>query len=65
VAKGMDLPALDRGKLRHPLFGDREHWYEQKVRKGWWTKSLTKAANTRVRKELVGAVERTLRSLEK
>ena len=29
-----DLPSLNRGTLRHPLFGNRHHWYAQKVRRG-------------------------------
>lgn len=29
-----DLPALNRGLLRHPLFGRRRHWYAQRVPRG-------------------------------
>lgn len=25
-----DLPAINRGTLRHPLFGNRSHWYAQR-----------------------------------
>lgn len=63
MAKGMDLQSLDRGRLRHPLFGNRGHWYDQPVRRGWWTLSLYKASNTRVNKEIVNAVERALKPL--
>ncbi len=41
----MDLRSLDRGRLRHPLFGNREHWYNESVPRGWWTLSLYKASN--------------------
>lgn len=30
-----DVPALNRGKLKHPLFGNRHYWLEQKVRRGF------------------------------
>ncbi|MGA4726294.1 hypothetical protein ACPB67_02640 [Micromonospora taraxaci] len=30
-----DVPSLNRGVLRHPLFGNRERWVDQKVRKGF------------------------------
>lgn len=35
--EGRDVPALNRGVLRHPLFGNRSHWYAQRrgVRKGF------------------------------
>ena len=29
-----DLPALNRGLLKHMLFGNRRHWYVQRVRPG-------------------------------
>lgn len=29
-----DMAALNRGTLRHPLFGNRRHWYVQRVRRG-------------------------------
>lgn len=57
----MDLRSLDQGRLRHPLFGNRGHWYQQKVPKGWWTKSLNRAADRKVRKEMVAALERVLK----
>lgn len=31
-----DLSSLNRGRLRHPLFGNRRHWFNQAVRTGWW-----------------------------
>jgi hypothetical protein len=31
--------ALDRGLIRHPLYGDRDYWYTTKYAKarGWWS----------------------------
>jgi hypothetical protein len=30
-----DVSSLNRGTLRHPLFGNRRHWYAQRVRPGF------------------------------
>ncbi len=27
---------INAGSVRHPLFGDRQHWYGQNVRAGWF-----------------------------
>ena len=32
--EGRDMSALNRGILRHPLFGHRAHWYAQRVPRG-------------------------------
>lgn len=55
VAQGVreerDIKSLDAGTLRHPLFGDRAHWYRQRVRPGfvsdpieWTRKRVLKGA---------------------
>jgi len=31
---------LNDGRLRKPLFGNREHWYAQAIPKGWFTKPI-------------------------
>lgn len=45
-----DMKALNRGKLRHPLFGNRHHWYNQSIKPGMWDKSLAKVAPDAVEK---------------
>jgi len=37
---GTDMKALNRGIVRHPLFGMRAHWYEQGITPGMWTVPL-------------------------
>lgn len=32
--KGRDVPALERGVLAHPLFGNKHRWYRQRVKAG-------------------------------
>ena len=64
MAKQVDLYSLDRGELRHPLFGDREHWYDQQVPAGWWSKSLNRAADSGVvRRELLRGLDEVARKL--
>jgi hypothetical protein len=55
------LRYLDEGRLTHPLFGDREHWYTQDgpaegVLPGWFT-GPAEASGDRVRRELGRALE--------
>jgi hypothetical protein len=58
-AKARKLRYLDAGRLTHPLFGDREHWYTQEepsVRPGWFT-GPAEAATPRVRAGIERALE--------
>ena len=47
---------LEAGRLRHPLFGDREHWYTQRVQPGFWSKPLEASAPL-VRRELIKVMD--------
>lgn len=58
----IDLAALDRGRLRHPLYGNRRYWYLQRVPDGWWSRPMTQGADT-VRRELVAALDDVRRQL--
>jgi hypothetical protein len=56
----VNLASLDRGRLRHPLFGDRGHWFSQAVPPQWFSGPIAARADA-VRAELeqaVTAVER-------
>jgi hypothetical protein len=51
LGKTRKLRYLDAGRLTHPLFADREHWYTQEepsVQPGWFT-GPAEAAGPRVR----------------
>lgn len=41
----IDLPALNSGRLRHPLFGLRSKWYEQRVTPGMWRRAVAPNAD--------------------
>jgi hypothetical protein len=47
---------LEAGKLAHPLFGDREHWFTQDIRPGFFTEPMEGEADA-VRDEMVDAIQ--------
>lgn len=58
TAKNRDIRSLNRGRLRHPLYGNRRRWYNQPITPGWWSRELAQGA-PQVRDEL----EQTLNDL--
>jgi hypothetical protein len=38
------LGQLDRGRVRHPVFGNRKVWVTQRVPPDWWTRPTDEAA---------------------
>lgn len=60
--KGHDLPAIDEGRVRHPLFGNRKVWYALSVPEGYFTKPLNKSV-PRIRTALLLAIETTNRRI--
>lgn len=40
AVSGMDLPRIDKGRVRHPVFGNREHWETQSVPPGFFTRTV-------------------------
>jgi hypothetical protein len=60
---GHDLPAINRGRLRKPVFGNRKVWVTQQIRPGFWTDSGYVAAPA-VRVELVKAIDAVAAKLE-
>jgi hypothetical protein len=61
--KPRELARLDQGVLRHPLHGNRRHWYNQPVRAGFYTGELEQGA-PKVRQELVEAIQAVARKIE-
>ena len=62
--KGHDLQALNRGRLRHPLFGNRKHWYTQTIAPGFFTKPIEDDADA-LRERIRAAVEKYMNELER
>lgn len=49
--QGRDVLSLERGRLSHPLFGDKRHWYRQSVTRGFASKPV-KAIRPRIVDEI-------------
>jgi len=60
--KTIDLARLDRGRLRHPLFGNAAHWYAQKVPERWFSKPMSDSAE-QFEKSLTEAVDRVTKDI--
>lgn len=43
-AGNLDLRSLDRGRVRHPVFGHRKTWVNQHVTPGWFTDAMQKGS---------------------
>lgn len=41
---GVNLTRMDKGAVRHPVYGNRKVWVEQSIADGWFTKPLNKLA---------------------
>jgi hypothetical protein len=53
--KGRQLPALERGVVRHPLFGNRSHWFVTRTKAG-----LAKGALKLVKGQIVDGLDREI-----
>lgn len=62
--KERNLAALNRGRLRHPLYGDRRHWFNQEVSQGFWDEPLLEGAD-QVREDVVNVLDEIGKRLEK
>lgn len=45
-----DVPSLNRGRLRKPLYGNRNRWYDQRVRPGFVDRPVDRLAPDIARK---------------
>lgn len=57
-----DVVAVNAGILRHPRFGDRRHWYAQRVRPGFVDRPADRLAD-RVLNDSAEALERVLQQI--
>lgn len=58
----LDIGSLDRGRVRHPLFGNRKHWYDTEIEPGFFTHTLHEL-EPEVRAEFIAAMDRVERML--
>ena len=58
-----NIYGMDKGRLRHPVFGDRGTWVEQSIPAGWFTDPIEKAADG-LRLQVAEAIERAANRIE-
>lgn len=58
----VDLRAMNRGRIRHPVFGNRGTWVTQTVKAGWFEDALI-PVKAKVAEDLVEAVRDMARQL--
>jgi len=63
AASTHNIALLDEGIVRHPLFGNTAHWYDEKVTAGWWSKPVD-AVTPAVEASVTEAVAATARRIE-
>ena len=63
VRSNRQLRDMDRGRLRHPVFGNRAVWVQQAIAPGWFTQRIRDDL-PRIHGEIQYAVEDIARRLE-
>lgn len=58
-----DVAAINAGEVRHPLFGDKDHWYTTRVTPGFAYRALDELA-PEIRKAFLALVDEIARKLE-
>ncbi len=61
---GRDVRALEAGRLKHPLFGNKKHWYTNRIKRGFASETLRKTRPLIVR-ELDSEIARVRKDLER
>lgn len=59
-----NIRRIDKGTVRHPVFGNPDVFVTQKVPRGWWTDPMRLNA-PRTRRELAAALEEVAKKLAK
>ena len=62
--KGHDLEALNRGRLRHPLFGNRKFWYQQSIAEGFFTNPIEEDGDA-LKARIAEAIDAYVKELER
>ena len=62
--KRIDLARLDKGELRHPVFGNRRVWVGQRVKPGWFTTPIEQNIGE-FRKAIDDAVDAVIKEIDR
>jgi hypothetical protein len=58
-----DIVAMNYGSTIHPLFGNKEHWYREDIREGWWDRVISQVEPA-ARREMEQALENIKQKIE-
>lgn len=64
TATGLDARLDTQGRIRHPIYGNRKAWVQQKVTPGWFHVPMRRGA-PRVRRELAKVLDNVAKKLER
>lgn len=62
--KERNLTALNRGRLRHPLYGNRRYWFNQDASPNFWDEPMLEGVEP-VREEIVNVLDDLASRVEK
>lgn len=62
--KGREVSAVEAGRLKHPLFGNKSHWYTNRIKRGFASSTLRKT-QPQIVKELDDELAAVRKDLEK
>lgn len=54
----------NRGRIRHPVFGNRDRWVDQRVPSGWFDDTM-RAAAPAIRKDVQAAIDKVVNDIAK
>jgi hypothetical protein len=57
-----DIKSMNAGRLRHPLWGNRSHWFTQAIKPGWFDRPI-EANAPQARKAVLAALDRISKQL--
>ena len=60
--KAEHIARIDKGTVRHPVFGNRKLWVSQSVAPGWFTKPMQEGSS-KVRTAILQAVRNTAKKI--
>ena len=60
--QGHDLRSINRGRLRHPVFGDKENWVNQEIKPGYFSNPIKKNLG-KIRRSVIAAADEALREI--
>lgn len=61
--KRSDIRAIDKGRVRAPLFGNRRIWHLQSVKPGFFTDAVTDEGMEAFRKAVIKAIDKAVREV--